>query len=450
MRRHRPAQPVFSLRAVTKPAATRARRMSTQHPDVIVVGAGLGGLVTAALLARSGRKVRVLEQSKKLGGLARTRKQHGFAFNRGPRALYRNGSAHKTLQGLGIPLAGSSPAISGVVYDQGGTHHLPASFGAMLTTSLLSWRGRWVLGKTLASIRGLDPREFATLSAQAWIDASVAEPTAARFIAAMFRLTSYAGTLDLLSADAALGQLQAAVRHGVLYLDGGWQTIVDNLQRVCEQSGVQFETSARVCEVATGGLRRTDGTELEAKDIVLALPPQEVWALTKTQPHTRSTTSAACLDLALDRLPRPRAAGGHTFGLDLDARLYCSVHSQWAKLAPEQGALMHVLHYHGTTPMDAETSRATLEAFAEQVQPGWKDHLVAQQFLPDITVSHLIPTAHQGGLAGRPGPDATGCEHVYAVGDWVGPTSMLADAVLASATQVATLLGAGSVQRDVA
>ena len=39
--------------------------------DVVVIGAGLGGLTTGAILARAGRKVLVIERSNSVGGAAR-------------------------------------------------------------------------------------------------------------------------------------------------------------------------------------------------------------------------------------------------------------------------------------------------------------------------------------------------------------------------------------------
>ena len=40
--------------------------------DVIIIGGGVNGLVTATLLARSGHKVLVLERTDRVGGCART------------------------------------------------------------------------------------------------------------------------------------------------------------------------------------------------------------------------------------------------------------------------------------------------------------------------------------------------------------------------------------------
>jgi len=47
--------------------------MSTQY-DVVVIGAGLGGLTAAALLARAGRKTLLIERNHSVGGAASTYK----------------------------------------------------------------------------------------------------------------------------------------------------------------------------------------------------------------------------------------------------------------------------------------------------------------------------------------------------------------------------------------
>ena len=52
--------------------------------DVIVVGAGLGGLSCAGLLSRKGKKVLVLEKHNKVGGYA-----HQFKRKAGPDITYR-------------------------------------------------------------------------------------------------------------------------------------------------------------------------------------------------------------------------------------------------------------------------------------------------------------------------------------------------------------------------
>jgi len=51
--------------------------------DVIVIGAGLGGLTAGSLLAKQGRKVLVLEQGDLVGGCCSTFEKDGYHFDIG-------------------------------------------------------------------------------------------------------------------------------------------------------------------------------------------------------------------------------------------------------------------------------------------------------------------------------------------------------------------------------
>ena len=55
--------------------------------DVVVIGAGLGGLTAGAILARAGRKVLVIERSNSVGGAASSYKSGD---------LFVEGSLHET------------------------------------------------------------------------------------------------------------------------------------------------------------------------------------------------------------------------------------------------------------------------------------------------------------------------------------------------------------------
>lgn len=59
-------------------------RTTAAKPRAVVVGAGFGGLASAALLARDGFAVTVVEKNDAPGGRARVWREQGFAFDMGP------------------------------------------------------------------------------------------------------------------------------------------------------------------------------------------------------------------------------------------------------------------------------------------------------------------------------------------------------------------------------
>jgi len=66
--------------------------MSIYKSDVIVIGAGISGLTCAALLAKSGLKVQLLEQHYQPGGSCGAFRRNGVTFDQGTAMLYGFGS----------------------------------------------------------------------------------------------------------------------------------------------------------------------------------------------------------------------------------------------------------------------------------------------------------------------------------------------------------------------
>ena len=76
---------------------------------MIVVGGGLAGFSAAALVARAGRSVIVVEQAGHLGGRAATHVRDEIHWNLGPHALYCAGHAFRLFKDLGVPFTGRFP-----------------------------------------------------------------------------------------------------------------------------------------------------------------------------------------------------------------------------------------------------------------------------------------------------------------------------------------------------
>jgi phytoene dehydrogenase-like protein len=420
-----------------------------RQSDVIVAGGGLAGLAAAAYLARAGRRVVVLEKAAEPGGRARTREQSGFRFNVGPHALYVAGQARAVLRDLEVPFTGRPPLAEGTFVGDGDRFEpLPAGVRALLASRLLTVGAKWELARLLGRVPRLDAAAAASVSLDDWLRRNVRHDSVAALLRTFLRVATFADEPGRLSAGAALAQLKLAVAKNVLYLDDGWQTLVDGLARRAREAGATIVTRADVAALVqegarARGVRLASGETWSAPFVLAALAPDAVDTLVgRDRKAARVPVRMATLDLGLAELPRPDRRA--VFGL---ARpYYFSVHSAVARLAREGTALVHAAYYLGDDRREPAAIEAELVAFVDRVQPGWRAHVVERRFVPELVVAHALPLASEGGLAGRPPVAVSGRPGLYVAGDWVGPEGLLADAALASARAAAAAIvraGAG-------
>lgn len=411
--------------------------------DVAVMGGGLAGLTAAAFLARAGLDVMVFEMKSEVGGRARTGREKGFAFNEGAHALYRSGAMARTARDLGMELSGGSGPTWATWAVQGERlFRLPVSAPGLMLTDGLDWREKLEFGRLLAGLGRLEPADHAVVPVGRWIDRRLDSATNRALLRALVRLTTYCPEDDL-DAAAALSALQKGNR-GVLYLDGGWQTLVDGLRSRAREAGARIETDTRIAAVEWDrtplAVRTKTGDRMEADQAVLAVRPREAARLAHPTPPSleeaaRSATPVrvAALDLGLERRPIAKRA----LALDVDTPLYLSDHAESADLAPGNGALVHAVRYLGGRTPHPEEDRARIESFLDRVQPGWRKRVETCRFLPGAVVAHDAPFARTGGLDGRYGPSVEESDRLLVAGDWVGSVGMLSDAAAASARRAA-------------
>lgn len=431
--------------------------MQRQTAPVIVVGAGLAGLTTAALLARAGSAVTLFEKARTPGGRARTRQRGGFSLNQGAHALYLRGPGEQVLRDLGVGYTGAPPDPRSYRALAGGhLHLLPTGPASLLGTRLLTPVAKLELLRLLRRAERSTPADLQQVSLQDWLARQTQHPGVRQFLQAAARLATYTHAPDLLPAGLALAQLTARV----WYLDGGWQTLVDGLAEKAREAGAQIVTAARVqavesAEEAGYRVRLADGSTYRGSAVVLATDPASASALIRDGAHAALGRWAAqalpgtvaCLDVALRRRPAARA---RVF-VGIERPLYLSVHSAYAHLAPPGSSLIHLLRYlRPGEAADAGALRQEMETLLDLQQPGWRADVVEQVFLPHMVASNAIVQAGQGGLPTRPGPQVPDLPDLYVVGDWVGPQGILADACFASASSASRLILACQAARPLA
>ncbi|QBD76038.1 NAD(P)/FAD-dependent oxidoreductase [Ktedonosporobacter rubrisoli] len=413
---------------------------------VIIVGGGLSGLAAAALLARAGLAVTVFEKASAPGGRAISRKHSEFYFNQGAHAFYLGGPGEKLLNELGIHPQGSLPERSRfLALEAGKVHKLPTGVSPLLSTTLLKPGAKVELARLFIALRSMDLARLHNVSLQDWLAREVHHPQVRKLILALVHVTTFTNAPERLSAGLAITYLTPLVR----YLDHGWQTLIDSLRRVAEEAGARIVTRAKVAAIEAAEeshtVRLANGTAYPASAVLLAVDPQTASSLIANGTHKELRQWAAqaiplrvaCFDVALRRLPNPH----HLYVLGIDQALYYSVHSAWAALAPQGGALIHTMKYfEPEEPADPKSTQQELEALLDTLQPGWRDEIIEKYFLPHMLASNALVEATQGGLPGRPGPAVPGIRNLYIAGDWVGPQGQLTDACLASARQAANLI----------
>jgi phytoene dehydrogenase-like protein len=420
---------------------------SSVPADLIVVGGGLAGLSAAALVARAGRSVIVLEQAGHLGGRAATQVREGIYWNLGPHALYCHGHAFRLLHELGVTLTGRFPDPGrGLLISGTASYPIPRGIGSLLGANWLTLGERWRLIRFLATLKTLDARRLDDVPLCGWLGRTAGADNLSLFLGALFRLSTYVDDPALMSAGTAITQLKLALAGNVWYIDGGWQSLVNGLRDRAVEHGATVHTGARVTAVSGdfGGVSVcvATGEELHARTAILAIEPNETHGLLGAPVGSqlqrwiasRIPVRAAYLDLALSRLPRP----DQRFGLGLDRPLYFSVHSAAAKLAPEGVAVVQVMKYLGHSQSNrSQAVELELEDFLDRLQPDWRQYTLAKRFIPGVTVAHCVPRAQENGLAGRPSVAVSEQPHIFLAGDWVGPEGLLADASAASAQESA-------------
>ncbi|MSO26886.1 MAG: phytoene desaturase [Candidatus Nanopelagicales bacterium] len=273
---------------------------------VIVIGAGVGGLATAARLAAKGNSVTVLEQADHFGGKLAAYRRDGFVFDTGPSlftlpAVYRDlflktgGPLEEAidLQPLDpafryqfsdgatviMPGVGTGQCADALASGLGGRaadewRTLIKRGGAMwqitrepfLQSPLTGWRNVLSLARNPSDVHTVAP--FTTLR-------SLGEKTFSdkRLVTLLDRYATYSGS-DPRKAPAVLATVPYIEQtFGAWHIGGGLSSLADALVKRCLDLGVELHSNTDVTSITTSGnqvsgVRTVDGEAFAANILV--------------------------------------------------------------------------------------------------------------------------------------------------------------------------------------
>ncbi len=322
--------------------ATTFQTRNRAAPRIVVIGAGVGGLTTAAMLARAGYNVTVLEAHVYPGGCAGTFFHQGYRFDAGATlagGFYPGGPMDIVAAQAGIaqwPAHAADTAMD--VFLPGGVHvtrygderrfaeHVRA-FGPA-AGPFFAWQERtadalWDLALRLPpwppqraqeiarvggiglqwltqNLRHLDPR----------LAADALRPVAAHLYAAPAALRHFVDGQLLIAAQATSSSANALYgasaldlpRRGIVHLDGGMGAIAQTLAAAVRANGGEVcyrHEVARICfeNGRPAGIETRRGESIPADIVIANLPPWSIKPLlSDTAPAALSHLPAAPRD----------------------------------------------------------------------------------------------------------------------------------------------------------
>ncbi|NCZ88110.1 MAG: phytoene desaturase [Actinobacteria bacterium] len=276
----------------------------TSHHDAIIIGAGVGGMITALRLAARGRSVLVCERNATVGGKLAVYQRDGFTFDMGPSLLTLPAVFDDAFRLAGTTLADECDLIrldpsfryfwpdgSTVTFrdEPVATAEALESFsngaGAEYLQYLERARTIWQVSERtffagdmhgrLSLLRRMrSPRDLSRIDARRTLhsraEAQFRDP---RLVQWLGRYATYSGS-DPRQVPATLGCIAAVEADlGAWYVRGGLGALCSAIERVARRAGVEFRTNADVQRIIVQRNRAegvvVDDEELHS-DVVIA------------------------------------------------------------------------------------------------------------------------------------------------------------------------------------
>jgi 15-cis-phytoene desaturase len=424
--------------------------------DVVIIGGGMAGLATGALLAKQGKRVVVIEKGNQPGGRAYTYDDQGFTLNYGPHAMYtpESGVLADVMRRLGhpVPACGYVDPMKAYWADGERLGALGAKAHQVLTTKLFSMSERLQVVKFMLAIRSAKPHTIMPGTTwREWVESQTGDPAVRRFANALGTVNSYTRPSGDLDAAWLVAHFQRTLfaKDSVGYMAGGFRAVYDIFIGELRASGCPLVTGERIDRLEVDGGRVvaaiTPGERYEADAFVCTLPAQDAPAIAPDGSALRAEMKrwaslddvrALCIDLGFSRKVRDNLA----LVFDIERDLYFSIHSYTTPdLAPANGQLLHAMAYlspeEASDPALLQRRKDELVAGLDRHFPGWREAIAVERTLSAVRVTGARQTPKN---RERLVPLRTAAaSNLYFAGDARDLPYNLTQTVLASAIEVA-------------
>lgn len=271
--------------------------------NIVVIGAGLSGLIVANLLAKRGHRITLLEQAGHVGGCLRSfchndiRYETGFHFVSG---LTRFTPVYRLFKRLRLTSLPWQKVSELEVHIASTTYHLPCSLRRCKRYLIRLFPDQKenlkVYFKTLDTIAHCSLKQtlpYWEMNAWNWLQSTITNKELINILSSMSLIIDLRKeSLPLFSyAEIMWGILSSTKR-----LQGGGQTLIQRLIDNNQKAGVHtlcHATVSWILENETGvcGVRLSDGQTIQADIVISSLHPHTTMTLLGENTHMRKIYS---------------------------------------------------------------------------------------------------------------------------------------------------------------
>jgi 15-cis-phytoene desaturase len=416
------------------------------HQDVLIVGGGLAGLSAAALLAKQGKKVTLIERGQ-IGGRAVTLNLKGFSFNFGAHAIYGRDTSilHQFQKELSLDIDWRDFSPDKAKYDIGHTlTDVPANIKGLFLTKILKGADKlkftFEVFKTMISIE--KGKEHQSISQ--WMEEQNLSEEVKKMMLTLASSNFFTSTPENIPSTVFFDYYRRLFKTNkpVAYIGGGWQALINQFVKIIEENNGTIYTKMKAENVLVeeNQLKAVVGKDkvFYADEFIFAVPPSELAKLFSETKLNYYFQHYAQYDpnyvFVYDIGLRERIDVPYTYVYDQKNKLFITDISYYDETCvPEGGQLLQAIAYMKKEDIGNKEAAASYQENIENMYDkhfhGWRDQLVVPRVSKRAIAQEISWTMHQ-----KPLPvNVPDMRNVFFAGDWCEGKGQLSELSFTSA-----------------